>query len=92
MQSFPIPIELLEKAELLAYVPILKNVLHRIQQNFNQRDSDWQSSCHCKTDKAAKTPAVNSLINPRFDVNEKVKKKFRCKYFSAGFCKFANAC
>ena len=92
IQSFPIPLELLEKYELVAYVRILENCLHRIQQKFNQWDSNWQSSSHCRSDKAAKMPAVNSLRNSRFDVNEKVKKKFRCKYFSAGFCKFANAC
>ena len=92
IQSFQIPLELLEKDELVAYARILENCLHRCQQKFNQRDSDWQSSSHCRSDKAAKMPAVGSLRNPRFDVNAKAKKKITCKYFSAGFCKFANGC
>ena len=53
IQSFQIPLELLEKDELVAYVRILENCLHRCQQKFKQRDSDWQSSSHCRSDKAA---------------------------------------
>ena len=90
-KSFSIPVELLEKAELVLYVQILQNVVHRLQQK-NQRIPDWKLSSHCRTDKAAKMPAVNSMRNPRFNVNEKAKNKFPCKYFLAGFCKYANAC
>ena len=90
-KSFSIPVELLEKAELVLYVQILQNVVHRLQQK-NQRIPNWKLSSHCRTDKAAKMPAVNSMRNPRFNVNEKAKNKFPCKYFLAGFCKYANAC
>ena len=105
LRSFSIPVELLEKAELVAYARILENVLKRLHEDHNRRDNDWQLSCTSgrPTDKVSCTRAAeSSLRNPRFDANcsrnlkdtfnGKVKKKLPCKYFSAGYCKYEDAC
>ena len=104
VHRFSIPLEILNKNELIAYSRILENVVENLHYNQNHKDTDWQRGHTCNPDKTATDPMI-SVKNPWLDGicstntgfhnKGKVKKKLNCRYFLSGYCtycRFGDAC
>ena len=99
--KFSMPLEILEKNELIAYARILENVVENLQQNQSHKGRDLQRGHYWNPEKTAMKPMI-SMKNPWLDGicstnvelpnNGKVKKKLTCIYFSSGYCRFGDAC
>ena len=66
VHRFSIPLEILNKNELIAYSRILENVVENLQQNQSHKDRDWQRGHYCNPDKTAMKPMI-SVKNPWLD-------------------------
>ena len=90
-RRFSMPLEILKKNELIAYAHTLENLVDRLQQKDNYWESDWQRSYTSNLHKIARKPGG---FTQSIKVTNKGKenKKFICRYFSSGYCRFGDAC
>ena len=97
-QSFSLPLELLEKSEVLMYVRILENVVDRLQWKSGKAKSSPQYPVKAK-DVKTEDSQVTEENSPWLKVIRKqpsrkriTRKQLTCKFFLAGYCKFGKYC